>query len=205
MITRRDFMQVALATAAITASSGPLGRLAAQQAITQDQLLTFEPKGQVTLLHLTDLHAQVKPLYFREPSVNLGVGPVAGKPPHVTGQAMLDMFGIEPGTLDAYLYSSEEFTELAKNYGKVGGLDRIATLIKAIRAERPDKTLLLDGGDTWQGSWTALQTKGDDVIKAMALLKPDAMTAHWEFTLGEERVLELIDQIGFPFLGANVR
>ncbi len=205
MITRRDFMQVALATAAITAGSGPLGRLAAQQAITQDQLLTFEPKGQVTLLHLTDLHAQLKPLYFREPSVNLGVGLVAGKPPHVTGQAMLDMFGIEPGTLDAYLYSSEEFTELAKNYGKVGGLDRIATLIKAIRAERPDKTLLLDGGDTWQGSWTALQTKGDDVMKAMALLKPDAMTAHWEFTLGEERVLELIDQIGFPFLGANVR
>jgi sulfur-oxidizing protein SoxB len=205
MMTRRDFLQVAMATAAITAGSGPLGRLAAQQAITQDQLLAFEPKGQVTLLHLTDLHAQLKPVYFREPSVNLGVGPVAGLPPHVTGSELLTRFGIEPGTLNAYLYASEDFGELAKNYGKVGGLDRIATLIKAIRAERPDNTLLLDGGDTWQGSWTALQTKGEDVMKAMALLKPDAMTAHWEFTLGEERVLEMIDQIGFPFLGANVR
>ncbi|MEM8950168.1 MAG: thiosulfohydrolase SoxB [Pseudomonadota bacterium] len=205
MMTRRDFMQVAMATAALTAGSGPLGRLAAQQAITQDQLLTFEPKGQVTLLHLTDLHAQLKPVFFREPSVNLGVGPVAGLPPHITGSELLDRFGIEPGTLDAYLYSSEDFTELARNYGQVGGLDRIATLIKAIRAERPDNTLLLDGGDTWQGSWAALQTKGQDVMQAMALLRPDAMTAHWEFTLGEERVLEMIDQLGFPFLGANIR
>jgi len=205
MLTRRDFMQVALATAAVTAGFGSLGRLAAQQAITQDQLLAFEPKGQVTLLHLTDLHAQLKPLYFREPSVNLGVGPVAGLPPHVTGGELLARFGIEPGSLDAYLYSSEDFGALAKNYGQVGGLDRIATLVKAIRAERPDNTLLLDGGDTWQGSWTALQTKGEDVVKAMALLKPDAMTAHWEFTLGEDRVLELVDQLDFAFLGANVR
>ncbi|MEM7045595.1 MAG: thiosulfohydrolase SoxB [Pseudomonadota bacterium] len=205
MMTRRDFMQIALATAALTAGSGPLGRLAAQQAITEEQLLAFEPKGQVTLLHLTDLHAQLKPLYFREPSINLGVGPVAGLPPHITGAELLAHFGIEPGSLDAYLYSSEDFGELAKNYGQVGGLDRIATLVKAIRAERPGNTLLLDGGDTWQGSWTALQTKGQDVVDAMALLKPDAMTAHWEFTLGEERVLELIDQLDFTFLGANVR
>jgi len=205
MMTRRDFMQVALATAAITAGSGPLGRLAAKQAITQDQLLAFEPKGQVTLLHLTDLHAQLKPVYFREPSVNLGVGPVAGLPPHVTGAELLDQFGIKPGSLDAYLYSSEDFGALAGNYGQVGGLDRIATLVKAIRAERPENTLLLDGGDTWQGSWGALQTKGQDMVDAMALLKPDAMTAHWEFTLGEERVLELIDQLDFAFLGANVR
>jgi sulfur-oxidizing protein SoxB len=205
MMTRRDFLQVAMATAAITAGSGPLGRLAAQQAITQDQLLAFEPKGQVTLLHLTDLHAQLKPLYFREPSINLGVGPVAGLPPHITGTELLTHFGIEPGSLDAYLYASDDFGQLARTYGKVGGLDRIATLVKAIRAERPDNTLLLDGGDTWQGSWTALQTQGQDVLDAMALLQPDAMTAHWEFTLGEERVLELIDQLGFPFLGANIR
>ena len=205
MLTRRDFMQVAMATAALTAGSGQLGRLAAQQAITEDQLLAFEPKGQVTLLHLTDLHAQLKPLYFREPSINLGVGPVAGLLPHLTGVELLDHFGIEPGSLDAYLYASEDFSTLARNYGKVGGLDRIATLVNAVRAERPDKTLLLDGGDTWQGSWTALQTRGEDVFRAMALLKPDAMTGHWDFTLGEERVLELIDQLDFPFLGANVR
>jgi len=205
MLTRRDFMQVMLATAALTTGSGPLGRLAAQQSITQDQLLAFEPKGQVTLLHLTDLHAQLKPVYFREPSINLGVGPVAGLPPHVTGVELLNHFGIEPGSLDAYLYSSDDFSNLARNYGRVGGLDRIATLVKAIRADRPDNTLLLDGGDTWQGSWTALQTKGEDVVRAMALLKPDAMTGHWDFTLGEERVMELIDGLGFPFLGANVR
>ena len=205
MMNRRDFLQVAMATAALTAGSGPLGRLAAQQAITQDQLLAFEPKGQVTILHLTDLHAQLKPLYFREPSVNLGVGPVAGLPPHLTGAELLDHFGIKPGSLDAYLYASDDFGALAGTYGKVGGLDRMATLIKAIRAERPDNTLLLDGGDSWQGSWTALQTRGEDVVKAMALLQPDAMTAHWEFTLGEARVLELIEQLGFPMLGANVR
>ena len=205
MVTRREFLEVALATAALTAGSGPLGRLAAQQAITQDQLLAFEPKGQVTLLHLTDLHAQLKPVFFREPSINLGVGPVAGLPPHVTGADLLDLFGIEAGSLDAYLLSDQDFSSLANNYGRVGGLDRIATLVKAIRAEREDNTLLLDGGDTWHGSWSALQTQGEDMVKAMALLRPDAMTGHWEFTLGEERVLELIDQLDFPFLGANVR
>ena len=205
MVTRREFLEVALATAALTAGSGPLGRLAAQQAITQDQLLAFEPKGQVTLLHLTDLHAQLKPIFFREPSINLGVGPVAGLPPHVTGADLLDLFGIEAGSLDAYLLSDQDFSSLANNYGRVGGLDRITTLVKAIRAEREDNTLLLDGGDTWHGSWSALQTKGEDMVRAMALLRPDAMTGHWEFTLGEERVLELIDQLDFPFLGANVR
>ncbi len=205
MVTRREFLEVALATAALTAGAGGLGKLAAEQAITQDQLLAFEPKGQVTLLHLTDLHAQLKPLYFREPSINLGVGPVAGLPPHLTGVELLDHFGIEAGSLDAYMFSSEDFADLARNYGKVGGLDRIATLVKGVRAERPDNTLLLDGGDSWQGSWTALQTRGEDVVRAMALLQPDAMTGHWEFTLGEERVMELVDQLGFPFLGANVR
>ncbi|MEZ5935311.1 MAG: thiosulfohydrolase SoxB [Alphaproteobacteria bacterium] len=205
MISRREFLEIALATAALTAGSAPLGRLAAQQAITEDQLLAFEPKGQVTLLHLTDLHAQLAPVYFREPSINLGVGPVAGLPPHVTGDALLELFGIEPGSLQAYMLADRDFSSLARNYGKVGGLDRIATLIRAIRAEREANTLLLDGGDTWQGSWGALQTAGEDMVKAMAPLKPDAMTGHWEFTLGEERVQALIEQLDFPFLGANVR
>ncbi|MGI9498508.1 MAG: thiosulfohydrolase SoxB [Geminicoccaceae bacterium] len=205
MVNRREFLEIALATAALTAGSGPLGRLAAQQAITQEHLLAFEPKGQVTLLHLTDLHAQLNPVYFREPSVNLGVGPVAGLPPHVSGGAFLERFGVKPGSLAAYMLSDQDFSSLAKNYGRVGGLDRIATLVNAIRAERTDNMLLLDGGDTWHGSWTALQTRGEDMVKAMALLRPDAMTGHWEFTLGEERVLELIDQLDFPFLGANIR
>ena len=205
MLNRRDFLEIALATAALTAGTAPLGRLAAEQAITQDQLLAFEPKGQVTLLHLTDLHAQLTPVYFREPSINLGIGPVAGLPPHVTGRAFLERFGVSPGSFEAYMLSDQDFSSLAKTYGRIGGLDRIATLVKAIRGEREANTLLLDGGDTWQGSWPALQTRGEDMIRAMALLAPDAMTGHWEFTLGEERVLELIDQLDFPFLGANVR
>ena len=114
MTSRREFLEIALATATLTTGFGPLGRLAAQQAITEDQLLAFEPKGQVTLLHLTDLHAQLTPMYFREPSINLGVGPVAGIPPHVTGAELLTHFGIEPGSLEAYLYSSEDFSALAK-------------------------------------------------------------------------------------------
>jgi len=206
MLTRREMLQVAVATAPLLAGFGNITRALAQQRLTQEDILRFEPKGQVTLLHLTDLHAQLVPLYFREPSVNIGVGEAAGRPPHLTGRALLGPFGIAPGSPEAYMLTSEDFDALAKTYGKVGGLDRIATLVEAVRAERgEDRVLLLDGGDTWQGSWTALQTRGEDMVEAMALLRPDAMTAHWEFTYGEERVLELIDRLDFRFLAQNVR
>lgn len=206
MLTRRDMLQIAVATAPLLAGLGNVTRALAQQRLTQDDILRFEPKGQVTLLHITDIHAQLVPLYFREPSVNIGVGEAAGRPPHLTGRQFLEYFGIEPGSPEAYMLTSEDFDALAKTYGRVGGLDRIATLIEAVRAERgEDRVLLLDGGDTWQGSWTALQTRGEDMVEAMKLLRPDAMTAHWEFTYGEERVLELVDRLGFPFLAQNVR
>ncbi len=205
MLTRRDFMQVAAATATMFGAPGAVGRAAAAQAITQDSLLAFEPLGQVTLLQFTDCHAQLKPIYFREPSLNVGVGEFRGLPPHLTGRDFLDHFGLQGGTPEAYAFSSQDFTELAGKYGRVGGIDRMATLIKAIRAERPTQTLLLDGGDTWQGSYTSLKTRGGDMVRVMNALGIDAMTAHWEFTYGTERVLELKDKLDFPFLAGNVQ
>jgi sulfur-oxidizing protein SoxB len=203
MLTRRDFLQVAAAAAAMTGI--PLGGAAAAQKITQESLLAFKPVGQVTLLAFTDIHAQLKPLYFREPSVNLGVGDAKGLPPHLTGKDFLRHFGLRGGTPEAHALTSEDFTQLARSYGKVGGLDRMATLVKAIRAERPGKTLLIDSGDTWQGSYTSLKTRGEDMVDAMNLLGVEAMTAHWEFTYGEARVKELVDKLKFPFLCGNVR
>jgi len=205
MIDRRDFIHASLATLALAGGSlaGYRNAIAGQK-ITQDEILKFDAKGQVTLIHVGDIHSQAKPIYFREPSVNIGVGEALGLPPHITGKEMLKKFGIKAGSPQAYALSSEDFGQLAKTYGKMGGLDRVATLVKAIRAERPNKCLLLDSGDTWQGSWTSLQTRGEDMVKIMAQMKPDAITGHWEFTYGAERVKELIEMLEFPFLAGNV-
>ena len=196
MLNRRDLLQLAAATVALpgvfTGAGSGLNRALAQQKVTQDDLLRFAPLGQVTLLHFADIHAQLVPLYFREPSVNLGVGAARGKPPHLTGGDFLREFGLAGGTAEAHALTSENYAALAKSYGKVGGVDRLATLIGAIRAERPGKTLLLDGGDTWQGSYTALATRGADMVEVMNALGVEAMTAHWDFTYGTERVEELI-------------
>ncbi len=205
MLTRRDLIQLASVTASAAAISSWSQRAFAQQLPSQDDLLSFKPAGNVSLLHITDLHAQLMPIYFREPGVNLGVGDVKATPPHVTGKAFLDMFGIAPNSVSAYALTDQDFVALAKTYGRVGGLDRIATIIKSLRTDRGDRTLLLDGGDTWTNSYTSLITRGQDVVDCMALLKPDAMTAHWEFTLGEERVKEIVAGLGFPFLAQNVR
>jgi S-sulfosulfanyl-L-cysteine sulfohydrolase len=205
MISRRDFLQATVAASALWGASGVgnWSRLAAQQVLSQDKLLEFEDFGNVTLIHITDIHAQMKPVWFREPEINLGVGDARRKPPHVTGADFLKMFNIEPGSPHAYALTYEDFGALAKTYGRMGGLDRCATVIKAIRAARPD-ALLLDGGDTWQGSLTALKTNGQDMVNVMNALKPDAMTSHWEFTLGIDRVTEIVDSLSFPFLGANI-
>jgi sulfur-oxidizing protein SoxB len=203
MLSRRDVLQIAAATAALL--PGGLRTVLAQQRLTQADLLRFEPVGNVTLVHVADIHAQLLPLLFREPAVNLGVGEVRGLVPHLTGRALLDFYRIPAGSAAAYALTSEDFVALARSYGKLGGLDRIATIVKAIRAERGDRVLFLDGGDTWQNSYTSLVTKGQDMVDCMALLKPDAMTGHWEFTLGAERVKELIKQLDFPFLAQNIR
>jgi sulfur-oxidizing protein SoxB len=203
MLSRRDFLQVAAATAALM----PHGwsQALAQQKLTQSELLRFDPIGNVTLVHVADLHGQLVPLLFREPSANLGVGSAKGLVPHLTGRALLDHYRIAPGSAEAYALTSEDFTALARSYGKLGGLDRIATIVNAIRAEREDRVLLLDGGDTWQNSYTSMVTKGQDMVDCMKLLKPDAMTGHWEFTLGTDRVKEIVDQLGFKFLAQNIR
>ncbi|MBZ0149339.1 MAG: thiosulfohydrolase SoxB [Pseudorhodoplanes sp.] len=203
MLSRRDFLQVAAATAAL--SSGGWSQAFAQQRLTQAELLSFSPLGNVTLLHVADIHGQLVPLLFREPSINLGVGESKGLVPHLTGRALLDRYKIAPGSAAAYALTSDDFTALAKSYGKLGGLDRIATIVKAVRAERENRVLMLDGGDTWTNSYTAMLTKGQDMVDCMALLKPDAMTGHWEFTLGTDRVKEIVDKLGFKFLAQNIR
>ncbi len=205
MLSRRDFLQLSLAAGAIYGAGAPWGRLAAQQKLSQAELLAFEPLGNVTLLHITDIHAQLVPLFFREPAINIGVGEASGLPPHVTGAAFLKKFGITAKSAGAYALSDQDFASLARAYGRVGGIDRLATLIKAIRAERPGNTLFLDGGDTWQGSYTSFHSQGEDMVRAMNALGTEAMTAHWEFTYGADRVQELVEQIKFPFLAQNVR
>lgn len=205
MISRRDFLQVGMAASAIVGGSGfgNWARLAAQQRLSQDQLLEFDTYGNVSLIHVTDIHGQLKPIYFREPSVNIGVGANAGAVPHVTGADFRKMYGIEDGSPSHYALSSGDFSSLAQGYGRVGGLDRVATVVKAIRADRPD-AILLDGGDTWHGSYTTHMTQAQDMVNVMNALEPDAMTFHWEFTLGTERVTELVESLPFAALGQNI-
>ncbi len=204
MLSRREFLQVAAATAAILPNVS--ARALAQQRLTQAELLAFEPLGNITLLHVADVHGQQMPVYFREPSSNIGVGEAKGLPPHITGKDYLTRFGIAEKSAAAYALTAEDFSALAHSYGRIGGLDRLATAVKAARAQRgEDRVLLLDGGDTWQGSLGANRTRGQDMVDCFKLLKPDAMTGHWEFTYGAERVKELADNLGFPFLALNIR
>ncbi|UAB91002.1 thiosulfohydrolase SoxB (plasmid) [Ruegeria sp. SCSIO 43209] len=205
MISRRDFLQVSMAASALYGASGfgNWARLAAQQSLTQDQLLEFETFGNISLIHVTDIHAQLKPIYFREPEINLGIGDARGQMPHVTGAAFRKVYGIEDGSPSAYALTYNDFSALAKTYGRVGGLDRVSTVINAIRADRPD-ALLLDGGDTWHGSYTCYQTAGQDMVNVMNALNPDAMTFHWEFTLGSDRVNEIVEGLPFAALGQNI-
>ncbi len=205
MISRRDFLQATVATSALYGASGigNWARLAAQQVLTQDDLLAFEPLGNVTLIHITDTHAQLKPVWFREPEINLGVGEQKGLVPHLTGRNFLKAYNIEPGSPHAYALAYPDFVALAGTYGQMGGMDRVATVVKSIRAERPE-AIILDGGDTWQGSLTALRTEGQDMVNVMTALGVEAMTSHWEFTLGIDRVTEIVEALPFPFLGANI-
>jgi len=205
MVSRRDFLQVGMATTAIYGASGfgNFSKLAAQQKLTQDDLLKFDTYGNVSLIHITDIHGQLKPIYFREPEINLGVGNATGQVPHITGAQFRKMYGINDGSPSHYALTHNDFSALAKEYGRLGGLDRVATVIKAIRADRPD-AILLDGGDTWHGSYTCHHTQGQDMVNVMNALNTEAMTFHWEFTLGSERVHEIIDTLPFPALGQNI-
>ncbi len=205
MISRREFLQASAAASVLVGASGfgNWARLAAQQALTQDQLLQFDDFGNVTLIHITDIHAQLKPIWFREPEINLGVGEAKGRPPHVTGSDFLKMFDLMPGSPEAYALTYEDFVALGKGYGRMGGMDRVATVVNAIRAARPE-AILLDGGDTWHGSMTSLLSRGQDMVNVMNKLGVEAMTSHWEWTFGSERVNEIVGGLPFPFLGANI-
>ena len=205
MFSRRDFLQVGMATSAIYGASGfgSFSKLAAQQKLSQDDLLQFDTYGNVSLIHITDIHAQLKPIFFREPEINLGVGSAIGQVPHITGADFRKMYGIDDGSPSHYALTHNDFSALASEYGRVGGLDRVATVVKAIRADRPD-AILLDGGDTWHGSYTCHHTQGQDMVNVMNALNTEAMTFHWEFTLGSDRVHEIIDTLPFPALGQNI-
>ena len=205
MFSRRDFLQVGMATSAIYGASGfgSFSKLAAQQKLSQDDLLQFDTYGNVSLIHITDIHAQLKPIFFREPEINLGVGSALGQVPHITGANFRKMYGIDDGSPSHYALTHNDFSALAREYGRVGGLDRVATVVKAIRADRPD-AILLDGGDTWHGSYTCHHTQGQDMVNVMNALNTEAMTFHWEFTLGSDRVHEIIDTLPFPALGQNI-
>lgn len=188
-MSRREFVQL-MAIASTAGLSLGSGTSRAQAASSLYDLPKF---GNVHLMHFTDCHAQLKPIYFREPNVNLGFGTQFGKPPHLVGDAFLKFYGIKPGTHEAHALTYLDFDKAALQYGKVGGFAHLATLIKQVRANRPG-ALLLDGGDTWQGSGTALWTKGQDMVDACLALGVDIMTAHWEMTLGEERVKEIVEK-----------
>ena len=188
--SRREFLQ-ALAVASAGGMSLQSNFSHAQSAAQKFYDL---PKfGNVHFLHFTDCHAQLLPIYFREPNVNLGIGAQEGKPPHLVGEYLLKFYGVKPGTRDAHAFTYLDYTSAAKTYGKVGGFAHLATLVKQIKANRPG-ALLLDGGDTWQGSGTALWTNGQDMVDACLAMGVDVMTPHWEMTLGEKRVMEIVEK-----------
>ncbi len=203
-MNRREFMHVM----ALGAAGGMLldapGALAAPSA---GQLYDLPRFGNVHLLHFTDCHAQLLPMYFREPSVNLGVGAAFGQAPHLVGEQLLRHSGIAPGTAQAHAFTYLNFEQAAATYGKVGGFAHLATLIKQIRAGRPG-ALLLDGGDTWQGSATALWTRGQDMVDACLQMGVDVMTGHWEMTLGQQRVQQIVERDfkgKVDFIAQNIR
>ncbi|MES2129232.1 MAG: thiosulfohydrolase SoxB [Pseudomonadota bacterium] len=184
-LNRREFLQVL----GIAAAGGfPLDSLAAPAS-----MYDLPRSGNVHLLHFTDCHAQLLPSYFREPSVNLGVGSALGQMPHLVGEHLLKQIGVAPRTPQAYAFTCLDFEKAARTYGKVGGFAHLATLVKQLKSNRPG-ALLLDGGDNWHGSATALWTRGQDMVDASLLLGVDMMTAHWEMTLGDKRVMEIVEK-----------
>jgi len=185
-VTRRDFLRLV----AIAGGVG-LGPRALAAALTPERLLEFEPLGNVTLLHVTDPHATLLPVYYREPDTLLGVAGEAGRPPYLTGEAFLRAYGLTRGSAEVYAYTHLDFPALAAQYGKMGGYAHLATLVKRIRQERAGRTLLLDGGDTLQGSATSLWSRGEDMVLAINQLGVEVFTPHWEFVYGIDRVKEL--------------
>ena len=198
-IRRREFLTLAGAAAV----SGSLPRLA--RGVETSSVYDLERFGNARILHLTDTHAQLKPVYFREPGVNLGVGAMAGQPPHLVGRAFLDRFGIRPDSADAYAFTCVEFEKAAPRFGKLGGFAHLKTLIDRLRSDvGQGRSMLLDGGDLWQGSGLANTVQGADMVEAANLLGVEAMTGHWEFTYGEKALRDNLERFKGEFLAQNV-
>src|SRR6195256_883058 len=198
-IRRRDFVTLAGAAAL----SGALPRLA--HSVDTVSVYDLERFGNARILHMTDTHAQLRPVFFREPSVNLGIGAMAGKPPHLVGKAFLDRFGIRPDSADAYAFTSVEFEKGAGRFGKLGGFAHLKTLIDRLRGDvGSGRSLLLDGGYLWQGSGLANAMQGADMVEAANLLGIEAMTGHWEFTYGEKALRSNLSRFKGEFLAQNV-
>jgi S-sulfosulfanyl-L-cysteine sulfohydrolase len=198
-IRRRDFLTIAGATALLPA----LPRLA--RSVDTPSVYDLERFGNARILHMTDTHAQLLPVYFREPSVNLGIGAMQGKPPHLVGRAFLDRFGIQPDSADAYAFTCQDFEKSAVRFGKLGGFAHMKTLIDRLRSDvGPGRALLLDGGDLWQGTGQANAMQGADMVEAANLLGIEAMTGHWEFTYGEAALRNNLERFKGEFLAQNV-
>ena len=195
-LSRREFLSAIAAASA----AGMLPRIG-----TAADPYDLPFSGDLRILHFTDCHAQLLPLHFREPDTNLGIGPAFGKPPHLVGNAFLEHFGIAPGSREAYAFTCRDFATLAGQYGRLGGFAHLATLVRRLREQAgPGRSLLLDGGDTWQGSGTSLWTHGADMVEACNLLGVDVMTGHWEFTYGEEGVRENLEKLSAEFVAQNI-
>jgi len=198
-IRRRDFLK---ATGLITLAGG-VPRLA--RGADAPSVYDLERFGNARILHMTDTHAQLKPIYFREPSVNLGIGTMQGKPPHLVGRAFLDRFGIKADSADAYAFTCLDFEKTAVRFGRLGGFAHLKTLIDRLRNEAgAGRALLLDGGDLWQGTGQANATQGADMVDAANLLGIEAMTGHWEFTYGEKALRANLERFKGEFLAQNV-
>jgi S-sulfosulfanyl-L-cysteine sulfohydrolase len=198
-IRRRDFLKMT-GTAALT---GGLPRLA--RAADSGGVYDLERFGNARILHLTDTHAQLLPVYFREPSVNIGIGEMKGRPPHLVGRTFLDHFGIRPDSADAYAFTSIDFEKSAARFGKLGGFAHLKTLIDRLRNDvGQGRSLLVDGGDMWQGTGLANSMQGADMVAAANLLGVEAMTGHWEFTYGEATLRANLERFKGEFLAQNV-
>jgi len=191
-MSRREFLQVLAVASASGFALNSKAALSANNTTSTDSFYDLPAYGNVSIMHMTDCHAQLKPIYFREPDVNIGLGSMKGNAPHLVGEELLKHFKVRPNTLEAHAFTYLDFEKAAKRFGKVGGFAHLSTLVKQVRASRPG-SLLLDGGDTWQGSATALWTDGQDMVDACKQLGVDVMTGHWEFTLGQERVKHIIN------------
>ncbi|MGD8421916.1 MAG: thiosulfohydrolase SoxB, partial [Gammaproteobacteria bacterium] len=201
-LNRREFIRLM----GLASAAGLLPRSAFSAGEDAEKLYDMPAFGNARILHISDCHAQLNPVYFREPNINIGIGDMRGKVPHLVGEHLLDHFGLPRGGIEAHAYTYLDFAEQARIYGKIGGFAHLATLVKKMRAEAPKgRSLFIDSGDTWQGSGTALWTRGKDMVGACNLLGVDLMTGHWEFTYNQAEILDNQERFEGEFVAQNCK